>query len=429
MKKILVFVLFIFVLYKIEAQQLSYSPFTRYGIGEFIYQGSIRNLAMGKTGLADISRFHINKINPASTGLIKHNSVLFEVSFFDKLSVFRTPDDEQINNLSNIRAIYGGFPVIANWWHFSMGLVPFSAMGYKIVYSDSLYTPYAGAKYSNIYEGAGSVDEFFIGNTFSYKKKFHLGVNLSYLFGSLNRKTSTYIDESYNNFTSLYFDEKREIFRGFKYEFGFIYNDTILKNVQENSTENLLSFAIGGIYSNKQVLHTLSTEYIGRRTRFINRTKIDTFYIDTIARNRIVVPQSYGVGLSIKIYDQLLLEANYKREIWHNIEFFNQKYYDTRFIAFGMEYCRQPVSTIYWKTIRYRLGFYKQSKYIAFNNKPLIEQGYTFGMAFPLKSILFNIAFIYGNEHSDGVEINHTFAEIHFGFSIYDIWFIKRKFL
>jgi hypothetical protein len=91
-----------------------------------------------------------------------------------------------------------GFPVRKNWG-MVVGLIPYSGVGYEIV-KDSVYTTAWNTNQTirNTYTGNGGIDQVFLSNGFQVGKHFSLGVNLSYLFGSLDQnRRVTFIDSTY----------------------------------------------------------------------------------------------------------------------------------------------------------------------------------------------------------------------------------------
>ncbi len=428
MKRFILAILGIFVSGVIFSQQLTYSPFTRYGYGELFYQGNLRGLSMGKTGIASFSEFHINKINPASYAALPRQKVVFEISGFGRISEFTTPDLIQMNNLANVRTIYGGFPV-TDWWHVGFGLVPYSGMGYKIKTHDSLYLSGVGTGYDLIYQGYGSVNELFFGNTFSLKKHFHFGFNTSYVFGSLNRYTTIAINDTKTGFKSDFVQKYRTLFKGFKYEFGLMYHDTLLRKNDKYKTP-LLNISLAAVGNNQELITTLNTLEIYRTIRFLNRTKVDTFSYDTLSLEKNYMPLTLGAGVNLKFFNKLELEFNYLQQKWSELSILGQNNFaDSKFMAIGAEYCNQAKSTVYWKTIRFRAGAYTYTKYLTYNGYPLQEQAITLGFGMPFENALFNMAFVFGTQTSKGIDIRERFFEIHLSLSIQDFWFMKRKFM
>ena len=68
----------LFVTNSIYSQFNTYSPYTRFGLGDLTKNGFGQNLAMGGTGLAIHEKNRINYLNPASFGSLDSTSVYFD---------------------------------------------------------------------------------------------------------------------------------------------------------------------------------------------------------------------------------------------------------------------------------------------------------------------------------------------------------------
>jgi hypothetical protein len=77
-----------------------------------------------------------------------------------------------------------GFP-ITKWWGSALGLVPFSSVGYDI----SITVPVEGTN-TNIekqFTGSGGVSRFYMMNTFRLFKQLSIGIDVSYLMGTITQ--------------------------------------------------------------------------------------------------------------------------------------------------------------------------------------------------------------------------------------------------
>jgi hypothetical protein len=76
------------------------------------------------------------------------------------------------------------FPVIANTWGASFGLIPYSNVGYNI---SATGTTANGDFINYLYSGSGGINQFYFGNAFNIFKGVSIGANISDLFGSIQR--------------------------------------------------------------------------------------------------------------------------------------------------------------------------------------------------------------------------------------------------
>ena len=425
MKKVIIISLVLTLIFygEINAQKLSSSPFSRYGVGELYFQGNGRQIAMGNTGIGDYDPFHISKINPASLASLKPNNIIFEIGIFHKISDYSDGIDYQTNNISSFKHIMAGFR-ITPWWHTSIGIIPFSGIGYAIETTDSVsvneYTTYS----TNLYEGKGGITQAFWGNSFTFLKHFSVGVNINYNFGSFDRINSSIINDSL--YTSITTNSTRNLFKKFNYDLGFLYADTILKDTYNN----ILHFSVGGIFSNNYQINSIETKYVTRSLRVYNRNFSDSIFFDTVSTSSIKMPRTIGGGFSVTLYDKLNLTGDYVINDWSQSSVFGESNYaKSTFIGLGAEYVISPLSTNYYKTIRYRVGAFQYNSYYLFNNQQNTTQALTFGLGIPVRKVLLNLGFVVGRSGSIDFGLQENFYEFNFNLSFYDIWFVKRKFL
>ncbi|MEA3450668.1 MAG: hypothetical protein U9Q83_02050 [Bacteroidota bacterium] len=425
MKKVYLLVL-VFVIVStnnISAQKLSYSPLTYYGIGDIYFQGNTRQQSMGNTGIGDFTNYHISKINPANISALSKHQAIFEIGFFHRISNFSTSSQSQINNLSNIKNIYGAF-TISNWWHTSFGINPYSGSGYKIVSEDTASTSDYSTPYEYTIDGLGSMNQIFWGNSFTFFKKFSVAANLNYNFGSFDKKQTIIINYD-SSFISASIIKDRNIFRKVNFDFGFAYNDTIKRN-----NEELLRFSLGGIYSNKTTINTITTKYTARTTSYFGAAFTDSLFFDTTGTSSIVLPQTLGFGISMTYKDKFTFSADYIIKKWSESVIFEQNnFVDSRFIGIGMEYCASKYSSIFYKTIRYQIGAYQNNSYLTYNGKQITTQAFTTGISFPVKrKLMINIGYSYGQRGDLDIGLKENFHEFNLGMTLYDIWFVKRRY-
>ncbi len=408
-----------------QAQRPTNNPFSRFGLGELVFQGFGPNMAMGHTGIASFSNFHFNKLNPASYTAFGRNHVVFDFGFSNKLSQFVTQDSTILNNVSDIAFIAGTLPV-TKWLSLSFGIIPYTGIGYTIQVSDSLYNDVSGTNIKQLYDGSGGINQIYIGNAIRPIHNLSIGYNLYYRWGTIDRNSKITVEES--SFHSNTTIKKTFVNSGFSFDLGIMFNDTI---INKSEKRNILEYTIGAIYSPASTLSGHTLQYVSRYTRYYSNDFTDTLENDTIATYSIPLAQYFGLGIGLKIKDQLRLEFNYLQQQWSGLNIFNQtNLRNSQLYAFGLEYCRDPFSSRYIKTIRFRLGGFYHKTYLNINNTPIDHYGVTFGFGFPTKSSIINTSFELGTK---GTLHNNLFKENYFLFNldltIHDIWFIRRRFL
>lgn len=173
-----------------NAQNAS-SPYSRFGIGDLQYNGFTEIQGMGGASIAVHEPFSINFANPASYSDLKLTS--FEFGGYSNFTKYESQNfAPNTTNTTNIGYVALGFPIIANKWGASFGIMPYSNVGYKISNSDSI--PGANASANYLYTGSGGINQLYFGNAVKLFKNLSIGVNASYLFGSVVRQNTVETD-------------------------------------------------------------------------------------------------------------------------------------------------------------------------------------------------------------------------------------------
>lgn len=426
-RKILVLsAIFLLSIVGIKAQTSTTSPYSRYGIGDLSYKGLGRTMSMGKTAVAIQSSYNINPINPASYSAFKPNTFVFEAGFLHKYTNFETSESSWYSNNSNLDYLVAGF-YVKKWWGTSFGLQPVSSIGYNLQGTDSLYVEEGYSKIIQSYFGEGGLNKFYWGNSFKLYKGLSAGVNISYIFGSIDRNTETAISET--SFSSVVTENHRYLAKGFNYNFGVQFTDSITS--KKDTTISKLIYTVGANFDNGNMINSFDTQNIVRQISMNNNYIVDTIANDTINEAKIMMPQSIGLGFSVKYNQQFTVSVDYNIEKWEGLTIFNDNYkmFNSRFVGLGMEYCNNEFSTIYKKTLRYRLGAYYQNTYLNINSNQINQYGITFGMGVPIKSSILNLGFEMGQRGTtENNLIKESYILFNLNFSIYDLWFVKSKF-
>ena len=145
----------------------TFSPYTRFALGDLSKQGFAQNQAMGGTGLAIHEGNRINILNPASFASLDSTSVYFD---FGANAVFQSVSDRggEITNTSN------------TWWNMNLhhvafassmgkymglsaGIVPYSSIGYSIKQEYNDYS--TGNAMDTYYSGDGGIMNFYRWNS------------------------------------------------------------------------------------------------------------------------------------------------------------------------------------------------------------------------------------------------------------------------
>ncbi len=219
-----------------QSQNNTFSPYSRYGIGELTQNTFAHNTGMGGAYIAlkpdSLMPIFVNAGNPAAYALIKLTSL--EVGGSGLYSTFSGNNTALLTRWSTNFA-YGalGFPIAGNGGA-CLGIMPYSQVGYDL--KNNVNEPGIGTV-NYFYSGSGGLNKAFLGyglmpfsrrlnkfkNTYAnipdslktlkgarYKARemgakilsdFSVGVNVNYIFGALQNTTRVVFPNSllYNN--------------------------------------------------------------------------------------------------------------------------------------------------------------------------------------------------------------------------------------
>jgi hypothetical protein len=401
------------------AQTSTLSPYSRYGIGELQYNGFSQNLGKGGIAYGISNQTSINFLNPASYAALD-SLAAFEAGVNSKFSWFRSADDTAIVNRTALGHIALGFPFPGiKRWGMSLGLLPYSSIGYKLVYKSLSPT---GDSVTYQYDGSGGMNMLYFGNGFKLHKNFSIGLNVCYLFGLMTNSSAVLFTTGENN-VNLVADKIVNVSDvllngGFQFKFPIKKRYTCI---------------LGGVYTNTTDVHAIKNIIT---TRFTASTGsiIDTIIQDSSTSGNFTIPQRIGLGFTFSKNNHWLLGADFSWQQWSAYSSpFDQfdVLTNTINVAVGAEYMRNSTgSSTYFNKVRYRGGLNYGNLPIQINGDKVHQFGLSYGMGFPvikLKSLLnfgIELGYIYS---PDAAAINEYYGKLSIGFTLNEKWFDVRK--
>ncbi len=405
------------------------SPFSRFGLGDLHAYTFGRTTGMGGASLGSRSPQQINIANPASYTSVDSLSFLFELGISGKFSSYRNDLGKFSADDVNFRYFAMSFPVsrrIAT----SIGLTPWSDVGYDIQVSDSI--PGSG-NVDYLYYGDGSLSRAFFGLAYRPFKNISVGANLYYFFGTLSRRSVV----SFPNNMEMYAIQRNEEIRLRDFGANFGIQATFpMKNDQ------MITF--GATLENKPSFTAFNTDITIKNvsiTTYENSSPQTYSDSDTISfknqvEDKITLPLSAGAGVSYVKKNKLEINADYYFQAWSKAKFpfgiTNELIKDRSLIAIGGEYIPEKYSIRnYFRRVAYRGGLRYENSYIAINNQQIKDFGMSFGVGLPVyrSNSTVNISAEIGKRGSTQNNlIRENYAKLNFNVNLYDLWFIKRRF-
>jgi long-subunit fatty acid transport protein len=426
MSKRLISTFFIFISSILFFNSTSYSqvrlasPYSRFGIGDMSENNNVWNLAMGDVSIALRNPMHINYGNPASYTAFDSSSFVFEGGFNVDMVKLTSNIQTANRNFASVGYFLFGMP-ITRWWRTSIGMVPYSKIGYSI----ASYSKLDQTNVTRIYSGSGGINRFYWGNAFKIVKNLSIGVNASYLFGSMIRENAVHFPDSvlYMNYSLQNKITMNDIYL----DFGIQYSAKLKED---------LKMTFGAVFANQSKM-AAKTDYLART--FLAGTGGAETYKDTLAYAEnyggdIVIPIMFGVGVSMEKTDKWMFGVDYKWQNWKKFSAFNltDSLVNSFCISAGAEFVPDINSyTNYFKRIRYRVGFLYHSTYLELYGQHLKDYAFTLGFGIPLRGMKtgLNLSAQIGSRGTTEADlIRETYFRFTIGFTIFERWFVKRKY-
>jgi len=414
------------------SQSVTNSPYSYFGIGDVERNGFNHSKAMGGLSTGLRAKNQINYMNPAAISSQDTMSFIFDIGINTVYKEMKNSNNSSEFKDFGFDHLAISFP-IKRWWFTSLGITPYSKIGYNIqetgqyVASDTINMHYDSY-------GNGGINQVFLSNSFKFYNSLAIGVNINYLFGSLEQYNLTYSDASIR--TTAISDDISVSKMSF--DLGLQYFDHIL--------DDKYFYVIGLAYSSKTDFNTkqknsvLNTEY--QNYNFLSildyfegyPLTIDTLKYSESSDYKIEVPARYSIGVTAGIEEKLVIGFDYSYQDWSEVASnnVNNKFTKDESYNFGIEYTPNKYSLRnYFKKINYRAGMFLNNSYLVLNDQQIQNYGITFGLGFPIANqrTSLNVSYTYGNRGTtDHGLIEENYSLIGINLTLYDFWFIKRKF-
>lgn len=387
--------------YHASAQNEINSPYSGFGIGLLNNTSNGTMAAMGGVSYAMQNPYYINYRNPASYVAFDSLSFIADASFSLANSTLKTNTLNQKGSFARFNYLTIGLPVTKHW-RTSAGIIPYSDIGYKI--KDE------SGEISYSYDGEGGLMQLYWGNAFKICKGLSIGLNASYIWGSMN--SIRYVVYDKENFFNNRIAQNINV-DGITLSVGLQY---FLK-IKEHHT-----LGFGVVYENSPYIwareNTLVQNYTGE---YISSNSYDTVQYIAGEKGRMILPQSIGGGITYNFKNKIIVGADLTWQNWSNYKLMERSdsLRDCLNVSAGLQYTPDPTSTKYFKKVNFRLGGKYSSGYFSFYDTPIREYGFTLGLGFPIKTFTsqstINIMVEYGRM---GTTSHNLILQDYFKFSL-----------
>ena len=415
--------------YAQEGAHSSYSPYSIYGIGDIMTEGTAFNKGMGGVGVATRNKRFINYMNPASITARDSLSFMADFGLEQKNTLYRQGNVKSGNNTFNIYDFVMSFPIYRSS-AFMVGVTPFSDVGYD--FSSIEKNPEIIGNTGNIsYDsyGTGGIYQLFIGAGVTFWDRLSLGAEAIYYLGNIDKVTN--MDYSNSSYRSLNSGNELSV-NAFTGKFGLQYEQKLGSDI---------SMTIGATYRLGTGMKGYATEY-----RYANMASLsDTlrYNVDTLAGSGVRIADEIGVGIAIRKGDKWTAEFNYLRSDWTKSGFERSRGFaaegESKFTSTVSQSFRAGFEIVpnrndiryYFKKCAYRAGVYYDQAYYKLDGNNVNSLGLTLGITLPVFRLYNGLSLgvdVGQRASAKNNMIRERYAKFVIGFNIHDLWFRKVQY-
>lgn len=427
LKSILVAALLAWLGTDVFAQADADSPYSLFGVGQVRDKSmNVRLKGMGGTSNAMFGIGMINSENPASYAKIDSLAFLFDAGIYFKTAAYSTATLSERSANASFDYVAMAFG-LTSWWKLALGVQPFSTTAYTMIVDGN--NPDVGS-YATRFKGTGGLNQAYIGTAFKLGKHFAIGANAYYVFGNTKTETTLYFPDS------LYMIGTRRnldlMVSSLMFDYGLLFDANL---------GNDMKLSLGLTYTQPVRLRGKQTLFV-RSIEADDETEIE-YIIDTLVNNTTVtrtkMPQGVGFGVALQKNEQWTIAADFNWMQWSKFarEGVTDPLQDSWNASLGFEFTPSHSNISgYFRKMSYRIGGFYEHGFINLlgsdgENHSINKFGVNVGASFPLPKTLskVNLA-LEGGQYGtrEGGLIQERYFKVNVGVSVFEHWFMKRKY-
>ncbi|MDE6277228.1 MAG: hypothetical protein K2M06_03885 [Muribaculaceae bacterium] len=396
------------------AQNGTMSPYSRYGYGILRDRATSTQRSMGGVGYAMQSGRQINAMNPASYAAIDSLTFLFDMGV-DVTALWQSETTDGGEKLSDNN--FGGgldyvtmqFP-LGKHMGMSVGLVPFSSVGYS--FGDEISNGIASR------QGSGSINELYAGIAGNIFRGFYVGVDFSYMFGSLLNDSYAIVSSSGSQ--AVFQKELRvrdwNMTAGLQYGF-------------RTASRQYMTFGLT-YRPSKSFLGEAKTYY------YVENLTSPEVEDEHKLHHNYTMPETWGAGVNYRIDTRWMFEGDFTYQPWSKAKFrgfatdqISHEFANRWKGAAGVQYVPNYRGG-YGKRMNYRLGAYYSRDYLIVRGNNVREFGISAGLGFPVPTFktTVNLGLEWKRREAyPQTLIREDYLNITLGINFNEMWFRQSK--
>ena len=387
------------------AQEGTSSPYSFYGLGDVKFKGTVENRSMGGVSVFADS-IHVNLQNPAQFASLKLTSFAIGGSYLT--TKFKTESQEEKARRTTLDYLAIGIP--SGKFGFGFGLIPYTAVGYKISQTTTDQNPT-----TTQYKGIGGMNKVFFGTAYKITKNINIGAEAQYNFGSIETLSFKFSEDIQYGTN----EENISEVEGFSFTTGL----TIQQKVKSKYTY------FGSLVYSPETDLTIRNQ----RTIRVNND-VDE---QPVQNSTFKSPSKFAIGSGFGIVKKWLIGAEVTMQSTSDLknrfdDIVGVTFENSTRYSFGGYFIPNYNSySSYLKRVTYRAGLRYANTGMILRNKSIEDFAVTAGLGLPLGGTFskINVGLEIGKRgtvYNNLVEENYINLSI--GLSLSDRWFVKRKY-
>ncbi|MGD1893655.1 MAG: hypothetical protein ACFB15_24070 [Cyclobacteriaceae bacterium] len=397
--------------------QTGITPYSAQGIGNLIRPSLVHNRGMGNVGIGMGNALFINYTNPAF--LYKNNLSSFDVAFSVEQNIMQNESESITRTGGGLNYGIFSFPIATNRWTMSVGMIPYSVVGYRI--EESINVQGGNEIGTQIIEGDGGTNLISISNGIRVVGNLGLGLRISYLFGPITETRTVLLNDPQANRTEL---EDQIYYSDVIFEPSLSYGFKLGNNTLLN---------VGATYQPQmkvRAIRELTLRSVPPGNPLLSRVE----RLDTLEGN-VTLPSRLGMGISLEKSLKYMVGVDFVTQPWENYRSFGGGSDDMRNsyeVSVGGQYIPDIRSVnSYLSRMAYRMGLFYRNTPFAVEDQQITDFGLNLGLSLPMSNFSStNLSFEIGNRGTleEGL-IRENYFRVSAGITFNDPnWFIRRKF-
>jgi opacity protein-like surface antigen len=389
----------------LSAQNMTSSPYSRYAYGDLNENVPTAYRAMGGVSFGLRNNRAINPAQPASYTACDTLTFMFDIAASAGWSKYQDASGHRNKPNGNLEYVTMQFPLYKRWIAMSLGLLPYSSVGYNISLDNS--TAGDAYHYTTDYYGRGNISQVYGGLSFNILNWVAVGANVYYMWGDLNHMRSLTFAETGFNPTLQY-----EVLR--------VSNLRARLGAQFFHTWGDHTVNVGAIFESRMKLHS--------QMLILETQTADSI---PIIEGAWQLPFVYGAGVSYNWQNRVTVALDFERQLMGDARYNGlpgraSGLRNKNRFALGFEYRHNPLSRKYGERMLFRVGAAMQDEYLLAIKAKHYTATAGIGFPIPMLGTVLNTTFEYHHRGQKSTLEEHSFRFI-LGLSIGENWFFKRK--